>query len=108
MNPHTVTPVNIHILDKEFRIACTSDEKDELLASARYLDEKMKEIRSSGKVIGADRIAVMAALNITHELLKDRRDADKTSDAISRRVKNLQEKIDEALNSGNQLELSAD
>lgn len=108
MTPQTTTPVNIHILDKEFRIACASEEKEDLLASARYLDEKMKEIRSSGKVIGADRIAVMAALNIAHELLKDRRDADKSSDSVTQRIRNLQEKIDAALNSGNQLELSAD
>ena len=62
--------VTVHILDKEYRIACPPEEQDELLRSAKYLSKKMKEIRDSGKVIGTDRIAVMAALNISHELLK--------------------------------------
>ena len=57
-------PVSVHILDKEYRIACTSDEEDNLHKAAHYLDEQMREIRAGGKVIGADRIAVMAALNM--------------------------------------------
>jgi cell division protein ZapA len=57
-------PVTVHILDKEYRILCQDGEQDDLLASARYLDMKMREIRATGKVIGSDRIAVMAALNI--------------------------------------------
>lgn len=61
--------VTVQILDKEYSIICPPEERSNLVSAARYLDGKMREIRSSGKVIGADRIAVMAALNITHDLL---------------------------------------
>jgi len=64
-----VEGVSIHILDKEYLVACPEDERQDLLASADYLDKKMREIRDSGKVVGQDRLAVMAALNIAHELL---------------------------------------
>ncbi len=62
-------PITITILGKEYQIACPKEEKDRLLASAKYLDHKLREIRNSGKVAGSDRIIVLAALNITHELL---------------------------------------
>jgi len=99
------TPVNVHIMDKEFRIACSDEERENLLAAARYLDDKMKEIRRGGKVIGADRIAVMAALNITHELLQIRREKEEKTAAISEHIQHLQEKIAVAIDSGKQLEL---
>lgn len=66
--------LTVQILDKEYCINCPDDERANLESAARYLDGKMREIRSSGKVIGADRVAVMAALNITHDLLH-RKDA---------------------------------
>ena len=62
--------VAVTILDKEYLVASPEEEKRELEQSARYLDEKMREIRASGRVFGTERIAVMAALNITHELLQ--------------------------------------
>jgi cell division protein ZapA len=64
------TPVTVRILDKDYLVACQPDEKDGLLASARHVDERMREIRKTGRVIGADRIAVMAALNLAYELLQ--------------------------------------
>lgn len=70
MNNGEQIAVNIKIFDKEYKIACLPQEKDSLLESARYLDQKMKEVRSSHKIIGADRIAVMAALNIANEFLQ--------------------------------------
>ena len=62
--------LTIKILDKEYMFACKEDEEDGLRQAAAYLDKSMKKIRSTGKVHGPDRIAVMAALNITHELLQ--------------------------------------
>lgn len=70
MNNGEQIAVNIKIFDKEYKIACLPQEKDLLLESARYLDQKMKEVRSSHKIIGADLIAVMAALNIANEFLQ--------------------------------------
>jgi cell division protein ZapA len=104
MNGDTI-PVTIRIMDKEFRVACTEDERDALLESARYLDRQMKEIRDSRKVIGADRIAMMAALNIAHELLQAKSQKGNYSESISARIQQLQDKIEGALYKNNQLEL---
>ena len=98
-------PMRVHILDKEYLVACPDDEREALFASAQFLTEKMKEIRDSGKIVGADRIAVMAALNMAHELLEQRNSKDDFQHTISKRIRALQDKIDLALNQGNQLEL---
>ncbi|PCJ92593.1 MAG: cell division protein ZapA [Porticoccaceae bacterium] len=62
--------VNIRILDKEYQVSCPPEERNALLQSAKTLDEQMRSIRNSGSVIGLERIAVMAALNLTYELSK--------------------------------------
>ena len=92
--PNTVT---VHILDKEYCIACPPDERSNLESAARYLDGKMREIRSGGKVIGADRIAVMAALNITHDLLHKQQRLDQEVEQSRECVRDLLERVDEAL-----------
>jgi len=61
--------VVVHLLDKEFRVACPADEKENLIRAARFLDDKMREVRASN-VLGLERIAVMTALNLAHELLQ--------------------------------------
>lgn len=98
------TAVTIHLLDKEYLVACPEEEHEALLTSARFLDKKMREIRGGGKVIGIDRIAVMAALNIAHELLA-RDHSDTPNETVSLRIKGIQHKIDEVLNGHCQLEL---
>lgn len=90
-------PITINILDKEFRIACPAEEKDELLLSARYLNDKMREVRDTGKVVGMDRISIMAGLNITHELLQQRTRGEKREIASSKLV-SLQRKMAQLLN----------
>ena len=92
--PNTVT---VHIRDKEYCIACPADERANLESAARYLDGKMREIRSGGKVIGADRIAVMAALNITHDLLHKQQRLDQEADSTRAKVRDLLERVDGAL-----------
>ena len=98
-------PIIVQILDKDYRVACQDGQQDSLLASARFLDQKMREIRAGGRVIGTDRIAVMTALNLAHELLEFQRERDHLSDSFGRRIKALREKVEVALNDGNQLEL---
>lgn len=98
-------PMRIHILEKEYLVNCPDNEREALFASAELLSVKMKEIRDSGRVVGADRIAVMAALNMAAELLAQRGSRDDTQHDISRRIRALQDKIDLALNNGKQLEL---
>lgn len=96
--------VTIRVLDKEYQVACPPEEKDALLTSARYLDTKMREIRDARKMIGADRVAVMAALNITHDLLKCQSgEADESG--IGGKLRSLQNKVEAAITRGRQLEL---
>lgn len=95
----------IHILDKEYRFSCAPDERDDLIASAHYLDGKMREIRNSGRLLGADGVAVMAALNITNELLHDKTRSSGLDDALDSRIRHIQDKIEGALNRGRQMEL---
>lgn len=89
--------VTVHILDKEYCIACPADERANLESAARYLDGKMREVRSSGKVIGADRIAVMAALNITHDLLHKQQRLDQEANSTREHVRDLLDRVDHAL-----------
>ncbi len=87
----------VQILDKEYRVTCEPDEKDSLIASAHYLNERMQEIRNSGKLVGTDRIAVMAALNMAHELLQYREHKQYDVAKVSSRIRALQDKIEHAL-----------
>ena len=70
----------IHLLDKEYRVACPAGEQDNLLAAARYLDEQMREVRDAN-VIGLERIAIMTALNMSHELLRARQSVSQDSES---------------------------
>lgn len=94
-----VTPVNINVLGKDYRIACAEDEHDELLESARYLDRKMREVRDIGRVVGDDRIAVMAALNIAHELAQSNKQIGSASRDINDQLTKMLNKIDSVLDS---------
>ena len=89
--------ITIHILDKEYKIGCSEEERHDLQRSADYLDTKMREIRDSGKIVGSDRIAVMAALNISHELLADGGGSVNSDASFGNTIRSIQEKIDDAL-----------
>ena len=89
--------VTIQILGKDYRIACPEGERDGLLASAKYLENTMRDIRSGGKVVGSERIAVMAALNIAHELLLKEHEVQDKGNALKLRLQGLQERIEGAL-----------
>ncbi|KEI70203.1 cell division protein ZapA [Endozoicomonas elysicola] len=88
---------SVHILDKEYRVACPHDNQDALHTAARYLNEKMQEIRSSGKVVGIERIAVMAALNISYELMHSRRQNEDEKMDTQEHIDQLLGKLDQAL-----------
>jgi cell division protein ZapA len=107
MSKDSQQAVSINILGKEYLVACPDEERKQLQSSADYLDSKMREIRDSGKVIGTDRIAVMAALNIAHELLHENGSEIAVSHEIEGRIKDIQEKIENALFQSKQLELEA-
>jgi cell division protein ZapA len=105
-----VQTVAVRILDKEYQVACPPQQQAELLLSARHLDQQMRAIRETGKVIGLERIAVMAALNISHELLRARNglsDGESTDAPApdSGAVADLNAKLDEALHQLRQIEI---
>ena len=89
--------LDVKILDRELRIACPEEERGELLDAVAYLDKRMREIRDAGKIASVERIALMAALNITHELLgmKVGRGIDLSD--FKRRMNAMQAAIDQAL-----------
>jgi cell division protein ZapA len=101
----THVQLSVRILEKEYHITCPSAERNDLLHSAEYLNSKMREVRDGGKVVGLDRIAVIAALNMAAELLRFRnRDNDLESD-VGGRLRILRERVESALEKGQQLEL---
>ncbi|MFB1488043.1 MULTISPECIES: cell division protein ZapA [unclassified Thiocapsa] len=100
--------VSIRILDKDYRIACAPHEEGGLRASARILDGKMREIRKTGRVIGTDRIAVMAALNIAHELLQLQKTRTLDGSEIDPRLALLQARVAEALAAEQALDASGE
>lgn len=104
MNPDNT--VTIKILEKEYNVACPEDQEAELMVSAKYLDKQMRTIRESGKVIGTERIAVMAALNISYELLQasDQGVVSPTAPQAES-VNRINRKLDDALYQLRQLEI---
>ncbi|GGC09656.1 cell division protein ZapA [Marinobacterium zhoushanense] len=93
--------VTVKLLDKEYTISCPDGAEAELLASADYLDAKMREIKTSGKIVGLERIAVMAALNMSHELIKNR---EQSRQSVEMQLRRLGHKIDQSLERADQPE----
>lgn len=96
MSNETVT---VKILDKDYQVACPSEERQALIESAQLLDERMKAIRGTGAVVGLERIAVMAALNLSHELLQARSSGAGVTGADRSELSRLNEKLEKALSS---------
>ena len=100
-----MTRVSVRLLDREYQVACPADERSDLLDSAEYLDAKMREVRDSGKVVGLDRIAVISALNLANELIKLRRHGTALDGDVGARLRTLRERVEAALERGQQMEL---
>jgi len=90
-------PVAVSILDREFLIGCTPEERPGLIAAAAYLDGKMREIRNASRAAGVDRIAVMAALNIAHELIALRQRDESNAGVLAQHLQMLRAKLDGVL-----------
>jgi len=92
--------LTLNLLGREFRVACPEGEEKVLIASADYLSKRLKEIRDTGKVTGNERIAIMAALNIAHELMSNKHNGSSPSldgAEIRRRIASMQEAVEAAL-----------
>ncbi|MDF1583230.1 MAG: cell division protein ZapA [Methyloprofundus sp.] len=90
-------PVSLIILGKEYKIMCAAEEQEDLIDSAHQLDEQMRKIRLTGKVSGAERTAVLAALNLTHELMQAKKNAIPDGSGISKQLNKMYLKIETAL-----------
>lgn len=87
-------PVSIRLLDREYTVGCEPDERDSLLAAAKLLDSKMREIRGSNRMAALDRVAVLAALNFAHELQQLRDEDEGSNRQLARSLGDLQRKLD--------------
>lgn len=101
-----VKPVSVEILDKEYHVSSPDDQIPQLKQAALELDKRMREIKSNGKIIGTERIAVMAALNMSYELLQAGITDSTESPKIAERIQKLQKDIDLVLASSAQMELT--
>ncbi|HXZ55497.1 MAG TPA: cell division protein ZapA [Burkholderiales bacterium] len=97
MNQKSKT-LDVTIMGRTYKVACSDEERNALLAAVAYLDRKMTEIKNAGRVASAERIAVMAALNIAHELLSSRTDASSFDmEGLRRRMAAMEATLDQAL-----------
>ncbi len=95
MSDTAVNQETIRLLEREYNVACPPDEREGLQKSAKMLDNKMREIRARGRIVGNERITVMAALNVIHELLQNKEEENQQETAL--RLRLLQDKIEAAL-----------
>ncbi len=93
MTAKSTNTVDVKILDKDYLIACPADAENGLRNAAFQLDRKMREIKSGGKVFGTEKIAVMAALNLTYELIEQ----SQSNEVTHQTVTTMHEKIDALL-----------
>ena len=98
--PSPNVTVSLRILGKEYRLACPPGEREALLTAAEDLERRMNAVRDSGRVIGSERIAVLAALEVAHELLTLKRGRHDEDVAVAERIRGLQRRIEEALAAG--------
>ena len=92
-------PVSVHILDREYTVGVSADERSGLMAAAKLLDSRMREVRGSNRMAAVDRIAVLAALNLAHELQQLRDEQHARNRDVERTLQDLHRKLDAALGS---------
>ncbi|MEQ8230622.1 MAG: cell division protein ZapA [Gammaproteobacteria bacterium] len=102
-----VKPITVTIFDKDYVVGCKENEREALFSSVQFLNNKMIEQRDNGKVIGSERIAVMAALNIAHEYLEFRRNNETLASDVSAGIARMESKIAAALNRGETISLGS-
>lgn len=90
----TIKPVTVRILDKDYMVACPEGEQEALIASSHRVDREMRRVRDTGKVLGTDRIAVMVALNLAHELLHNARAASAPAPEVLEHLQELKQRVD--------------
>ena len=97
--------VNISILGRDYQISCPPSEEEALRKSAKYLDKQMSKVKSRGSTLAYEKVAVMAALNICHELLQQSQEAENSDSTLVEKIQTLQEKVEMALQNSRQIEI---
>lgn len=101
-------PVNIEILGKTYQIKCAENEVEALQKAASVLDEKMQKVQSTGNLINFDRVAVLAALNLTHQVLHLEQQSHQMAQSVQQRLQELQTKVEAALARNAQMEFASE
>jgi cell division protein ZapA len=94
---HSAEPVSVIILDKKYQFACDPEQRSDLIEAARNLDERMTEIKDSGRLLSLERIALQAALNFSADLLRLQRQETQRKERIDNRIRSLADQVDDAL-----------
>lgn len=102
MSTDSVNTASVTILGRDYRINTPASEREALFNSAHYLDKKMREIRAGGKAVGVERIAVMAALNISYELMQCRQQNDQQKVEAEQKIQALLQQLEQAISSSKQ------
>ena len=98
-------PLTVSIVGKDYQVACPAGEEQSLREAAHYLHTLMESIRSSGRVVGLDRVAVMAALNVCNELLQSKSKHAEAQDLVNERVQKLSDRVADAINENKQMKI---
>ena len=94
MNKPVSEPVTVRILDREYTVGCEPDERDGLMAAAKILDSKMREVRGGNRMAALDRVAVLAALNLAHEVQQLRDENERRDRELARTLGDLNRRLD--------------
>ena len=94
---HSPEPVSVIILDKKYQVACDPEQRNDLVEAARQLDERMSEIKDTGRLMSLERIALQAALNFSAELMELRRNENYRQEKFDNKIRMLADQIDDAL-----------
>jgi cell division protein ZapA len=97
---NSTEPVSVHILDREYTVGVNADERDGLLAAARLLDARMREVRGNNRMVALDRVAVLAALNLAHEVQQMRQEREAQQREIASTLDTLNRRLDGLLGTG--------
>ena len=97
--------LTVSIVGKDYQVACPAGEEESLRKAAHYLHTLMESIRSSGRVVGLDRVAVMAALNVCNELLQSKSKHAEAQDLVTERVQKLSDRVADAINENKQMKI---
>jgi len=97
--------LTVSIVGKDYQVACPAGEEESLREAAHYLHKLMESIRASGRVVGLDRVAVMAALNVSNELLQSKNSRADSQAKVTTQVQKLSDRVADAISANKQMQI---